>query len=435
MSPRAALPLWGCMPAANVAAFESEPDRERIAPDQSWLRSEICEATSRACEAMLGTNLEAIILTGSVARDEGTYLYDEKNGWTALGDAEFVLVFRESVKLPGPSSLDLVRQESERWLRDRRINCRVGLSAVRPTYFRKLPPHIYAYELRTCGRVVWGNSAILSLIPEFSPAEIPLEDGWRLLCNRVVELLAVTGQHVYPERAISPLGQYQIVKLYLDMATSFLLFIGAYAPTYSERSRRLLAFTADEGATNGISLSLRSFATHVAQSTEWKLSPTVAAECNPRELLHASVSYARELWGWEMQRMIGKDSKSGTEVLLERWMQSQSMHDRLRGWAFVLRKCGWHQSWREWPRWIRLSRKASPRYLVYAAGCTLFFCLPSLLRNEFDSRYDDSCSRWEQLARWLPRCEERAAGDIPSWRWLGDEVARNYREFLTETRA
>ena len=68
-------------------------------------------------------------------------------------------------------------------------------------------------------------------------------------------------------------------------------------------------------------------------------------------------------------------------ALLDALVAGRSAADRVRGWLHVVRRCGWHRSWRLWPRWVRLARRGSPRYLVYAAACqTLFSALrpPSL---------------------------------------------------------
>src|SRR5204862_702462 len=94
-----------------------------------------------------------------------------------------------------------------------------------------------------CGQAIWGDAGALALIPDFSPSEIPLEDGWRLLCERIVEQLSVADQLLEWRPTLSAEAHYQTVKLYLDMATSFLLFSGVYAATCREPSKRLAIST------------------------------------------------------------------------------------------------------------------------------------------------------------------------------------------------
>jgi len=142
------------------------------------------EVVAEACAGEFGSSLQAVILTGSLARGEGTFVEDSE-GCRLLGDAEFLLILRAGSRLPREQAVNRVATRIARQLLERGVRGRVELSPAHPSYLRKLRPHIFAYELRACGQVVWGDPGILSLTPVFSPAAIPLEDGWRLLANRV----------------------------------------------------------------------------------------------------------------------------------------------------------------------------------------------------------------------------------------------------------
>src|SRR5206468_12625217 len=123
----------------------------------------------------------------------------------------------------------------------------IDFGLVAPDYCLKLPPHIFSFELKACGKQVFGQADVLSQIPEFSVAQILREDAWRLLCNRLMELLEYSEDLVVPDTKQTARLRYKLAKLSLDMATSFLIFKGHSAPTYAERCASLLAL-AERGA-------------------------------------------------------------------------------------------------------------------------------------------------------------------------------------------
>ncbi len=419
-------------PASNQA-------HESAAP--SALKSAICEETARLGANEYARELRAIVLTGSMARDEATFI-EEKGEWKLLGDAEFLLVFHERAALPSGSAINSFEQKIEDATAGRGITCHIALSAVHPRYLRKLAPNIFAYELRTCGQVVWGEAQILSLIPALSRFDIPLEDGWRLLANRIVEFLEVAGQLVDHPAALLPDVHYRTIKFYLDMATSFLLFGGVYAPSYRERAEKLRTLVESTSAKNGYPLfPVRSFSERVRSCTEFKLQKTGSNGSPTAEEIAAStvcweelVTDARLFWRWELARLTGAQGELSDRELFRKWMQLQPMGKRLRGWAYVLRKCGWHRSWRKWPRWIRRGWRASPRYWVYAAASELFFQVPGFVRRA--SQRPETDTNWEELQSWLPVASQSKRGSGgSSWEQVASEIAWNYHEFLEATRA
>lgn len=212
------------------------------------IKTRILQEITSQCTNFFGKNLQSIVLTGSMSRGEAT-LVEDPAGWTMLGDVESVLVVDGQVPLPAHAEVIQLRRLIEAKLREERILVHVGLTAWHPRHLRKMSPNIFAHELRTCGKVLWGQEEILSLIPSFEASEIPLEDAWRMLCHRMIEVLefaeALPSARVFSNHPL----HYRIVKLYLDMATSLLLFSGAYVPSYQGRADRLesLALTANEG--------------------------------------------------------------------------------------------------------------------------------------------------------------------------------------------
>ena len=397
----------------------------------------ITGTTARICVQAFGDRLYAIVLTGSMARQEATLVRDGES-WTVLGDAEFLLIFRDRVRLPAVSAMGALRQKINVALTQSRIACVVGLSPVQTSYLRKLPPSIFAYELRTHGEVTWGDSRVLSLIPAFSPSKIPLEDAWRLLCNRMIELLDVTSRCSRHLRFESRELQYTMAKLYLDMATSLLVFLGAYQASYRERNHRLTLLAEHMTNASGLPFTLQQFSDRVDAATRFKLQDVQSevhecGESSKRSLLEA-VEYARYLWRWELARLTGVRPQMPDRELIRKWMQFQPLIAKVRGWAYVWRQYGWVRSFPLLPRWLARILRASPRYGVYAAASELFFALPYLL--ELSSSPPDPVPKCREIRSSLPvagACEQRRSSEC--WQKLASEIGWNYREFLQLTRA
>jgi len=381
--------------------------------------------------------LRAIILTGSLARDEATVV--EKEGrWKCLGDAEFLLVFEERNRMPATSELEPLLRQIEARLEQRNIFCHVVAGACRADGLSKFRPSIFVHELRTQGEVVWGDVKILSLLPGFSASDIPREDAWQMLCNRMIEQLEVMAESKPDTEAIVHV-QYRAVKLYLDMATSLLVFFGAYQPTYRERAEHL-RLVAEKGSAQDFPFSLQVFANRVAACTQFKLQESVAWDADAPEIvadfgfLNEALLYAKHLWRWELARLADSSDQLPECQLLERWMRLQPMRKRLRGWLYLLRARGRHWGWRNWQRWLRLARRASPRYCVYAAASRLFSGLPATQDSSaapLNAKVD-----WDEARSWLPVFTgPRTNGESETWQRLATEIAWNYHQFLEGTQA
>jgi hypothetical protein len=203
-------------------------------PVAAALRDLICAETRAVCQQTYGQTLRAIVLTGSLARNEATFV-ERPDGLTLLGDAEFLLVFHIGAPLPSASDAHRIRVEIEGRLLRNGLHGTVTVSGVPPSYLRRLRPSIFAYELTAYGSVIAGDQSVLNLVPRFAVSEIPLEDAWRLLANRIVEQLETLRELPVDETPLPDNVHYRTVKLVLDTATSFLVFVGGYKPTYAER--------------------------------------------------------------------------------------------------------------------------------------------------------------------------------------------------------
>jgi len=378
----------------------------------------IVTESSRLCAAAVGHEARAIVLTGSMSRGEATLKRDGAS-WRVLGDATFLVVFDGPVQL----RVAELEREIERSLLARGIRCKIVVVTSTTTNLLKMRPHIYAYELRERGVVVWGDRQALRLIPRFTAAEIPKEDGWWLLCNRMIEQLesAAEANSVHDNDTAV---RYRIAKLYLAMAACYLLAIGQYDPSYRERVARLQELAASDDAPPA-PIPLPRFSKFVSQCTDLKLQgETVGAPDHFPEWRDA-VADAEVLWRWALGRILGLSPSLSRTDLLAAVAARQPIFRRAKGWV---RAAYVHPSAfsRYWLRWAQLACSMSPRYLVYGAAGELFFTAP-----EPDAI---TPSELAAIVARLPLPPTEADQQL-SWRAVARLVAHNFHVLLESTRS
>ncbi len=391
----------------------------------------ICEVVSAECKTAFGNRVISLIVTGSVARAEAT-IVNSGDGWKLLGDAEFLIVVQQTARSLDVRCTDSVKRESERKLRRQGIEVSIDLAVVEVSYFKKLPPYIFSYELRVCGRVVCGDPSVLELIPKFTASDISREDAWRLLCNRMIEQLEFVVDLERSPEQLTPRLHYATVKLYLDMATSYLTFMGCYAPTYRERAERLTKLAREPN--NEAPFSVSKFAARVAECTSWKLTGDEAGRDSRVELWRDAIRYMRRLWRWQMIQLTNERNDLTIAGLLTSFARQQKPAQRLRGWLSLIKRRGLLKSSPQWPRWIRLASYSTPRYLVYQAAAEVAFRLPCLLKH--GDRPARLNIRWREMRELLPERAPQSESFPHAVYWeLVSDVLWNYSEFLKDTRA
>jgi len=398
--------------------------------DSASLRQAIFDSTLRECTDAFRNRLRALISTGSLARDEASFLRQE-NSWAVCGDAEFMVVFEKNAALPATTALGEIRRRIESNLLQQNIRCKIDLSAVHPSYFQHLPAHIFTYELKHCGRVIAGDELILQSIPDYSADSISLEDAWRLLCNRLVEMLECAAELSGENQAPSPTLRYKILKLYLDMGSSFLVFLQAYVPTYGERRDVLLRLSGNNTMIGGYPFELGTFADVVARCTAQKLVPGASDLTIDLSWLTA-IQEAHALWRWELARLVDVRTELTDLELFNKWITLQPFEKRARGWLHILRACGWRRGYLVLLRWLSL-RRASPRHWIYLVASTLLFQLTAEANS---SRTRGRDASYGSLSSYLPVRRMTAKNQQnPSWEDLAHDVVWNYQQFLVGTRA
>ena len=394
------------------ACLTHPPAAEDIGAAKAFIIAE----GSQLCAAAVGHDARAVVLTGSMSRNEATLKKDGES-WRVLGDATFLIVFDRPVRL-GIAELE---REIERRLLARGIRCKIVVVTSTSAELRKMRPHIYAYELRERGVVVWGDRQVLHLMPRFTPADIPKQDGWWFLCNRMIEQLESAAD---ANSENDPAVRYRIAKLYLAMAACYLLEIGQYEPSYRERAAHLQQLAASDDP-QPEPIPLQRFAKFVSRCTDLKLHGEKVVLRNDFPQWRDAVSDAEALWRWALSRILGLNPSLGRTDLLAALAARQSIFARAKGW--VRAACVQPLTFSRYGlRWARLACSTSPRYLVYEAASEFFFTAP----------YRDAImpSELAAIVARLPLPQGEADQQV-SWRTVAKLVARNFHVLLESTRS
>jgi hypothetical protein len=402
----------------TAAAPELETGAEftQVVPqDGETAKALIARLGARLCARVAGPSARAVVLSGSMSKGEATLKRDGA-GWHALGDATFLVVFKR------PMSLEVAELEKaiEASLLASGISCKVAVVTMTADHLRRMRPHIYAYELRERGLVLWGDKDVLRLMPAFTSADIPKEDGWWFLCNRIIEQLESAAEtHGIDEN--DPAVRYRIAKLYLAMAACYLLVIGQYAPSYKDRAARLTELANSRDAESPI--PLQRFAGFVSQCTELKLEGEVAGDAADFPQWCDAVSDAEALWRWTLARIQGVSGDQSSGDLLSLLAQRQPIVSRAKGWVRAADVCRSSIA-QNWFRWACLGRSSSPRYLIYKAASELFFeTCPGAVSE----------SRLAEIISGLPLSLSEMNTPL-SWHSAAKAIARNFRILLDSSR-
>ncbi|MHB8384575.1 MAG: hypothetical protein ACYDC3_19825, partial [Candidatus Binataceae bacterium] len=134
--------------------------------------TQIADTIAELSAAAFPDRLRAVVLTGSLARGEGTWLRQEGRVRLA-GDADVFAIFDDRAPLPSSERVSQLQHTIEDHLSADGVEAHIGLSPVRCDYLRRLRPNIFSHELTTHGKVLWGDTDILRIAPVFTVEDIP----------------------------------------------------------------------------------------------------------------------------------------------------------------------------------------------------------------------------------------------------------------------
>jgi hypothetical protein len=327
----------------DSAMFELQPPgsfplcRDRAL--QATAANDLKKIATAVREAMRPLPTLGLILTGSVARGEGTLIADPEIGSRWLGDIECHLVFNDKRGAP-VAEIDHNLLELERRLNgDSENRCRgmrIGLKAIGVSRLARLRPAIFTREMLEHGKLLWGEPAALPQ-PSWWTAglrEIPLRDAFRLLNNRIVQQVEARMRREAGSGA--PLSsEYALNKFWIDLATSLSVFLDCYRSSYRERKDALESRLRENSG---------PLTPENAQLLIARLRDAMAVkEGRPPAEIHSDDSFAEAaqvasaVWYWEAGRLAGSASEPADwKSILPLLRRIDTASQRGRDWARLL---------------------------------------------------------------------------------------------------
>lgn len=177
-------------------------------------------------------SLQAVLITGGFGRGEGSVVVEEKP--RPLNDYDMAVI------VPGNARYRRHRLEQAAQEIGDTIGVTVDVGTFDAPRLRKLPPTILIYEIRDGHHVVSGDGADLRW-PEFTAADLPLEEGTDLLFNRGMSLLRSRLARLEEWPETYPLGTRRqcaihIQKAILAWGDAAILAAGRYDGSYRRRA-------------------------------------------------------------------------------------------------------------------------------------------------------------------------------------------------------
>jgi hypothetical protein len=369
-----------------------------------------------------------LVLTGSTSRGEETLL-PTADGCRWLSDLELLVVVPGDVnRVSEGDLLDLLASQISAQLQRDGVTVEVELTPVQEHYFSRMRPHIFGYELLMNGKQLFGEREYLSLLPKMHAWDIPDEDAWRLLSNRMVEWLAL---QVNAGSEAADAQFYRIAKQYLDLVTALSLFCGRYAPSYEGRRESVLAIC--EWMQQRISsFPSRDFMQFAETAFEFKVRPenakfqwlqrtgvskfrAAAGQAGFGPMIDGLPQLLSMAW-WAALSEMQEGSVRSREGALSALVQVYGWEGLVRGWGKMILRPESHADGAFYSRVPRLLWLGSPRSLVYV-------CAAQLL--EAHGKEDDNTLGWVRSR--LPVLYGPKQAD---WRSLAQQCIWNWERHL-----
>jgi predicted nucleotidyltransferase len=295
----------------------------------TWLNSVLLRCIELLSKHFNIPDVRSIILTGSLARGEGSISRHETT-YFLHSDIEFLVVGSTNRRLDRLKVMsESIKNDISNSLTEEFVSkIEIDLGVVGRDFFQqKMRPSIFAFDLTRFGKVVYGEIDIIKSKYFFPAQDIPQEDALELLMNRAIELMCLNGS-----RCSEKNPAYSLNKILLDMAGSFLAFTGQYVAPYAKRANALSTLT---NTTNWpfSDIPFSEFIQYLQRAVEWKILPDTQPTWSN---LIIEKRPEIEIWLssmilWEIRQMHGNDEKSSKDII-ELYKSREQLKDVLKGW-------------------------------------------------------------------------------------------------------
>lgn len=244
-------------------------------PAPDWYLEHFNPFVGRCAELIAGRigpgDVRAVILGGSFALCEGSVFHDGGKP-TFLSDVDLLVIVdsRESL-FRALAMKNELGAACEGLFPEAVFSGRVDVGAVTVGELPFFPRSPGVYNMRHCGRVLYGSRQVLREIPDFGKGELDQHEAAILLENRMSSLLGcLPGEKTGSEPGRREF-MYQIARAYTDILAAVLVSAGEYLPGYRERWR----FVSDNRAEGKLSeLIDPGTVDRAGKWTEFKIDPS-----------------------------------------------------------------------------------------------------------------------------------------------------------------
>jgi len=338
-----------------------------VAENIEFLPPEIENFLSKSVEIILKIvgrdKVELIALAGSFASGEAT-MFRRDSKIYILSDFDIYVVLKSSEDV---LYMLKVRREIGRECKGNAEGIvllgdfHVGFYAI--AELTKLPRNPAIFNLKYKSKVLYGDNACLNLIPEIPANEIPVSESCVILENRACALLSVLVRNV---KEIEPTDglviQYELSRVYTDIAKSLTIAFSNFIPGYRERFRYLSEAYGDNPVLRGI--VDKELLERIELATEFKLNLSgVITRSDNSPFKHFEFERTIEdlINSWKrISKVINKSMGEDIDLPVCSANEDAPFVERLRSWFAVFREIGFINS-------LRLSYKLGTRVFHFSA--------------------------------------------------------------------
>ena len=269
-------------------------------------------------------SVEAIVLEGSLGKGEGTY-YQLDNRLVPLSDYDFTVVTRRPFL---PPLRTYTSQDFEKLIGN---HCTVLI--IWKPLLRFVPPKITWYDIKFGSQTLYGNERVLNLIPLRMSDHIPLEEGIRLLFNRILDLLAAFDLSFVTERDNEHRVRlaYCCNKATLALGECLLLLRNKWNPRASARNEMLEKEIFLESKRWSEPLLAIRNAVREATLTKLNISPKSLNDIDTRTLWFDTQKLFNSFLKYYFEKLKGEEINSDRDLIdfMLKYDPPFSPHDRM----------------------------------------------------------------------------------------------------------
>ncbi|MFQ5835039.1 MAG: hypothetical protein ACE5HR_03865 [bacterium] len=394
----------------------------------SRIRTSIADCIESHVLDQASEDFVSFILTGSMSRGEGVAIIESDGRVRLYSDMDMLLVANDNGNIDRKlKKAKEIESALRKYLLLARVEGNAEVNIISRSCFRRFRENIFGCELKGHGKILWGEPSVLEEIPDLYPDKIPRHDAFALLNNRILEQLTSL-EDVLHHRDTSR-NLYNISKLYLDIITSLLVFLGEYESTYAARNLKFKQVVRQFDSTS-LAGCMKNLVEKADYWTHWRLHPGTngTLDSAPLEQWLELMSYTREVWLWELSNLLNHRLSKDVFILISSYLVEEPFSDKVKGWLRLLKRCYMLKKPLPYGRTVKLLTKGSPRALTYSCGALLYFAIPSLLNDRHPNGYNkkvlDFISSMTPVS-FLPTHNE-------DWNDLRKNLTTNYELFFKD---